>query len=259
MKPIQYAIIGGTGIYENSRSSETIPVETEYGVVEVDIFEFQGNPMVFLARHGKTHNIPPHLINFRANLKALKNIGVQQIFSTAAVGSLNPKFKVGSLVVVNDFLDMTYQRLQTFFDDNSHGVKHVKMDDPYCKNLREKLLENAQIMDINCYKDAVYVCTEGPRFETKSEIKMLSKLGADVVGMTNVPEVILAKELGMCYASVCFVVNMATGLDNNLINSSEIGEIVAENKEKVNSLFLKIFAKSLDQKSCDCSDSFVCL
>ena len=259
MKPIQYAIIGGTGVYESNISSETIPVETEYGEVEIDIFELYGESIVFLPRHGRTHNTPPHLINYRANLKALQNIGVKHILSTAAVGSINSKIQVGSLVVMNDFLDMTYQRFKTFLEGDSKGVKHVMMDDPYCNNLREKLTETAQKMTINLNKDVVYVCTEGPRFETKAEIRMMSMLGADVVGMTNVPEVILAKELGMCYASVGIVVNMATGIDISSTNFGEIGNIVAEKKEQVNSLFLEIFRKSLDQKKCLCSDSILCL
>jgi len=257
MKPIQYAIIGGTGIYESGISPETIPVETEYGMVEIDILEFQGNTIVFLPRHGKNHSTPPHLINFRANLKALQNVGVKQIFSTGAVGSLNPKFKVGSLVLLNDFLDMTHHRYQTFFEGNSDGVNHVKMDEPYCKNLQKKLIYHAQKMDINFHKEAVYICTEGPRFETKAEIKMMSLLGADVVGMTNVPEVILAKELGMCYASVCIVVNLATGMDINPIKTDQICKIIADKKEKMENLFFKIFTNSLDQKNCDCSDSIV--
>ena len=136
MKPFQYAIIGGTGVYDSGVSSFQKTVKTEYGEVEVDISEVKKNSIVFLARHGKEHRTLPHRINYRANLKALQKLGVQQIFATAAVGSLKPDYPTGSLVVLSDFLDMTKQRPLTFFEGVSEGAKHVNMDDPYFANLR---------------------------------------------------------------------------------------------------------------------------
>jgi len=131
------------------------------------------------------------------------------------------------------------------------------MDDPYCANLRKHLLEAAKRHDVQFKGNAVYICTEGPRFETEAEIKMMREWGADVVGMTSVPEVVLAKELGLCYASVGFVVNMATGMESGPIQLESIGEMLARNKEKVNLMFLDIFTKTLDQQNCGCSDSIV--
>ncbi len=257
MKPFQYAIIGGTGVYDSGASSFHKTVETEYGEVEVDIAEVKNNSIAFLARHGKEHGTLPHRINYRANLKALQKLGVQQIFATAAVGSLNPDYPTGSLVVLSDFLDMTKQRPLTFFEGGSEGAKHVNMDDPYCANLRKHLLEAAKRHDVQFKGNAVYICTEGPRFETEAEIKMMREWGADVVGMTSVPEVVLAKELGLCYASVGFVVNMATGMESGPIQLESIGEMLARNKEKVNLMFLDIFTKTLDQQNCRCLDSIV--
>lgn len=259
MKSIQYAIIGGTGVYDSGVASDKLSVRTEFGEIEVDIAEFQGNSIAFLARHGKQHGIPPHLINYRANLKALQKLGVKQIFATAAVGSLNPDFPTGSLVLLSDFLDMTKQRPLTFFEGGSDGAKHVNMDDPYCGNLRQKLGEAAIQHKVLFKGDAVYICTEGPRFETEAEIKMMRQWGADVVGMTSVPEVVLAKELGMCYASVGFVVNMATGMESGPIQLAEIEEMLSLNKEIINRLFLDIFSKKPDQQNCACADSIVCL
>lgn len=259
MQPIQYAIIGGTGVYDSSLSSYQKSVQTEYGGVEVEIAEVQGKQVVFLPRHGKQHGIPPHLINYRANIKALHELGVQQIFATAAVGSLNPDYPTGSLVVISDFIDTTKQRPLTFFEGGSAGVKHVNMDDPYCCNLRKQLLETAKLHGLKLAGAAVYICTEGPRFETEAEIKIMRQWGADVVGMTSVPEVILAKELGMCYASVGFVVNMATGMESGAIQFDKIEEILASNKEKVNMMFLDIFSKILNQQACQCSDSIASL
>ncbi len=259
MRAIQNAIIGGTGVYDSGAASDKVFVQTEFGEVEVDIAEVQGNSIAFLARHGKQHGIPPHLINYRANLKALQKIGVNQIFATAAVGSLNRDFPTGSLVLLADFLDMTKQRPLTFFEGDADGAKHVNMEDPYCVNLRQKLGEIAFQHKVHFKGDAVYICTEGPRFETEAEIKMMRQWGADVVGMTSVPEVVLAKELGMCYASVGLVVNMATGMESGPIQLAEIEEMLSRNKEKINRMFLDIFSKKPDQQNCDCADSIVCL
>lgn len=257
MKPFQYAIIGGTGVYDSGVSSFQKTVQTEYGEVEVDIAEVEKNSIVFLARHGKEHTTPPHRINYRANLKALKKLGVQQIFATAAVGSLNQDYPTGSLVVLTDFIDLTKQRPLTFFEGGSEGAKHVNMVDPYCANLRRCLLEAGKRHDVRFKGNAVYICTEGPRFETKAEIKVMRQWGADVVGMTNVPEVVLAKELGLCYAALGLVVNMATGMDCAPIQLESIGEMLSRNKEKANLMFLDIFTKVLDQQNCGCLDSIV--
>lgn len=255
MKPIPNAIIGGTGIYESGVSSETISVRTNLGSVELDIANYKGHSIIFLPRHGKKHKTPPHLINYKANLKALQSLGVKYIFSTFAVGSLNEKIPVGSIVILKDFLDLTHQRSQTFFDGNSSEVKHVQMGDPYCKNLRKIMKDQANKYGINFVKDSVYACTEGPRFETKTEIKMMSFLGADVVGMTSVPEVVLAKELGICYASVGFIVNMGTGLEDSPFINDNIEEILVTNKDKINNFFMDILSMRLNQNNCSCKNS----
>ena len=125
---------------------------------------------------------------------------------------MNEKIPVGSLVILKDFIHLTHQRTQTFFDGNTGLVKHVKMNDPYCKNLMKITKDNTSKHSINFGKDSDYICSEGPRFETTAEIKMMNLMGSDIVGMTNVPELVLAKELGICYASISFIVNMRTGL-----------------------------------------------
>ena len=259
MKSAQYAIIGGTGVYDIGVSSFSKITKTEFGDVEVEIAEVQEKKVVFLARHGKEHGTPPHRINYRANLKALQELGVNQVFATAAVGSLNPDYPTGSLVLITDFLDMTKQRPLSFYEGGTSGTKHVNMDDPYCSNLRQKLKEMSKQHQVQFNGNAVYICTEGPRFETEAEIKMMRLMGADVVGMTSVPEVILAKELGMCYASVGIVVNMATGMESGPIQLESIGEMLNLKKEKINQMFLEIFSKTLDQQNCSCSNSIVCL
>lgn len=249
------AIIGGTGVYDVGEDSYSKIVETKYGNVEVDVVKIQGEEIVFLARHGKGHSNPPHLINYRANMKALEQLGVKHIYATAAVGSCNEAYAPGDVVVINDFLDFTKVRPITFYEGGEDGVKHTDMSDPYCKNLRKKFDDVAGEMGIDIKGNAVYICTEGPRFETATEIKMYKKLGGDVVGMTNVPEVVLAKELGMCYSTVGIITNWCTGMVNGEITLHDIQGALVKNKEMVTKAFIKIFKENLNQEKCMCSRS----
>lgn len=249
------AIIGGTGVYDAGEGiSKTI--DTKYGKVELDILNIKGEEIVFLARHGKGHSVPPHLINYRANMMALKEIGVKYIYSTAAVGSCNENYAPGDVVVIKDFLDFTKTRPVTFFEGGNEPVRHVDMSDPYCKNLRGKFYTIAKKEGLEIKGDAVYVCTEGPRFETATEIQMFKKMGGDVVGMTNVPEVVLAKELGLCYATIGIISNWCTGIKGEF-TSHDIKGTVETNKEKITNIIIKIFREGLDQDNCNCKDSII--
>lgn len=251
------AIIGGTGVYGVSVSTNSYPktVVTEYGDAYVDIVEINGEEIVFLARHGKGHSVPPHLINYRANMKALSQLGVKHIYSTVAVGSCNEKYAPGDVVVINDFIDFTKVRPITFYEGGEAGVIHTDMSEPYCRNLRNKFYEVAQQLDIDIKGEGVYLCTEGPRFETKSEIKMYKSLGGDVIGMTNVPEVVLAKELGMCYSAVGIVTNWCTGIKGEDIILHDIQSSMNKNKEKITNAFIQVFSRKLDQENCKCNRS----
>lgn len=249
------AIIGGTGVYDAGQGvSKT--VKTKYGEVELDILNINGEEIVFLARHGKSHSVPPHLINYRANIMALKEIGVKYIYSTAAVGSCNKTFEPGDVVVIKDFLDFTKARPSTFFEGGNEPVKHVDMSEPYCKNLREKFYYIAKEEGLKIKGEAVYVCTEGPRFETAQEIKMFQKLGGDVVGMTSVPEVVLAKELGMCYSTIGIISNWCTGITGE-ITFHDIQSAMEKNKNKITEIFIKIFREDLNQEQCNCKNSII--
>ena len=246
----KYAVIGGTGVYDFKDGKSKI-ISTEYGDVNVDICNLYGEDVVFLARHGKNHNIPPHKINYRANIKALKDLGVEYIFATAAVGSCNPAFKPGDVVVIKDFLDFTKCRKNTFYDGEDGKVFHLEMSAPYSKDLRNIIFNVAGKNDIELKGEGVYVCTEGPRFETASEIKMFQKLGGDVVGMTGVPEVCLANELGICYSSIAFVVNWCTGIVEK-IHGEEIGEHKNKCSLNIKRLIEKIIQEGIDSGSCKC-------
>jgi len=202
------AIIGGSGVYdpEMLKDIQDVTVQTEYGSVTLKSGVHQKKKVFFLTRHGKEHVIPPHMVNYRANIKALKDLKVERILSTSAVGSLQKDMKPGDFVVLDQFIDFTKLRKYTFYDDE---VVHTDFTNPYCSQLRELILKAAFNLGISAHPKGTYVCTEGPRFETPAEIKMFAVLGADVVGMTNVPEVMLAREAKICYSSIATVTNFA--------------------------------------------------
>jgi len=253
---MEKAIIGGTGVYDAGYKSLRILVKTKYGEVEADVLDVNGEEIVFLARHGKEHSVPPHLINYRANMMALKELGVKYIYATAAVGSCNENYGPGDVVVINDFIDFTKLRPVTFFEGGDEPVRHVDMSDPYCKNLRGKFYSVAQDIGLDIKGDAVYVCTEGPRFESKHEVKMYKSLGGDVIGMTNIPEVVLAKELGMCYSTVGIITNWCTGISGE-IAIHDIHGAMEKSKAKITEGFIKIFSGMLDQENCNCNSSII--
>ncbi|MDF2673344.1 MAG: S-methyl-5-thioinosine phosphorylase [Clostridiales bacterium] len=249
------AIIGGTGVYGVSGNGYSRTINTRYGDAYVDIVEIEGQEIVFLARHGKGHSVPPHLINYRANMKALEELGVKYIYATAAVGSCNDKFAPGDVVVINDFLDFTKVRPITYYEGGADGVVHTDMREPYCRNLINKFYKAAKDLTIDVKGEGVYVCTEGPRFETKQEIRMYKSLGGDVVGMTNVPEVVLAKELGMCYATIGIITNWCTGIGSEEIALHDIQGAMSRNKENITKAIINVFSGRLDQKECRCKES----
>lgn len=250
-----YAIIGGTGVYAIKDKVTAINVVTPYGEVLLDKLESDSTAIYFLSRHGKNHSTPPHKINYRANIKALEMLGVKYVFSTVAVGSMNNEYAPGDLVLINDFIDFTKLREVTFFD-GEEGVRHVDMSEPYCSYLSSFLLNRANEFELSIKGQAVYLCTEGPRFETKAEINMYKHF-ADVVGMTNVPEVVLAKELGMCYATVGIITNWCTGFKND-ISIHEIQSSIHSNKDALTKLFISIFKnENLNKNQCQCENALI--
>ena len=215
------AVIGGTGVYDPALFEETTAREvgTPYGAVTVQVGRFLGREVAFLNRHGAGHAVPPHRVNYRANVAALKTLGVRAILATAAVGSLNVNMAPGHFVFVDQFLDFTRNRPQTFYDDR---VVHLDMTEPYCPELRRVLWEKARELGLPAHPGGTYVCTEGPRFETPAEIRMFRHMGADVVGMTGVPEVVLAREAEICYAAIAVVANYAAGVTPARLSHPEV-------------------------------------
>lgn len=254
---VRLAVIGGTGVYDPSMLFDVRDesVDTPYGRVVLKVGRLPGGGAVkaaFLARHGVGHAVPPHRVNYRANIWALKSIGVERILATAAVGSLAAEMKPGDFVLVDQFLDFTRGRAATFYDGEGRGVVHVDVSHPYCPELRRVLERAAEAAEVTCHRAGTYVCTEGPRFETAAEIRMYAQLGGHLVGMTGVPEVVLARELSICYAPVAMVTNYAAGITDRPLTHSEVVEVMAANAAKLRALFSRALMDIPCERRCAC-------
>lgn len=219
-------IIGGTGVYEITEHGHDIEkkvIKTPYGSSpEISLFKLHDKDVAFIPRHAAGHDYPPHMINYRANIWALKKIGVKQVIATNAVGSLKEEIAPGDFVIPHDFIDFTKMRQGTFYDNRT---VHIDVTSPYCDNLRKYLIASGDVVN-----NGVYVCTEGPRFETAAEIKMFQLLGGTLVGMTGIPEAVLAREVEICYASICMVSNYAASISPNKLTINEVFEIMEQRK-----------------------------
>lgn len=194
-------------------------MQTSFGGATVFTSSIGGKSVYLVPRHGLQHAIPPHKINYRANIAAIHQLGVENVIATSAVGSMIKKFGVGSLGILGQFIDFTRQRQGTFFDDRA---VHTDMSHPYDDKLNRALLAAGRRTGMKLQKGLVYACAEGPRFETAAEIAMFRRLGADVVGMTGVPEVVLANELGLKYATVVVATNWAAGMQSRISHDEVI-------------------------------------
>lgn len=253
MSKIKIAIIGGSGIDDPKilKNPEEIVVETPFGSPASKLVTGQiaDRDIVVLVRHGKDHNIMPTKVPFRANVWALKEIGCTHILATTACGSLREEIHPKDLVFADQFIDFTKHRNLTFFEDK---VIHTAMADPFCPKLRELLAAGAKDLNIPYHKKGTNITIEGPRFSTRAESHMFRSLGADIVNMTTVPEVILAWEAGICYASIA----MATDYDSwrkdeKAVTWDMILKIMEHNAENVKKLLLEVIPK-IDYSECSC-------
>lgn len=241
-------IIGGSGVYKLTELADEvkdIQVKTDFGEdVKVSMLKVKDKEIAFISRHSSNHSHPPHMINYKANIDALKTIGVSKIIATNSVGSLNPDMHPGDIVIANDFLDFTKNRPVTFYDDE---VVHVDVTEPYCKNLNNIIASN-----LDEVKQGVYVCTEGPRFETAAEIKMFKLLGGDLVGMTGLPEVVLAREREICYSAICLVSNYGAGISNEKLTFDEVLEVLEVKREELINLIYNTICDIPNDWDCSC-------
>lgn len=221
-------VIAGTGFYSMDalEDAHQADIDTPFGYARAVVGTLHGRETVFLSRHGSDHSVPPHMVNYRANIAALLQLGVTEVLAVNVVGGIG--LDAGALAVVDDFIDFTKVRPVTFFDGTTpEGVVHVDMTAPYDPRLRTVLLESASTVGAAAVDGGVYGAFEGPRFETRAEIRMAQAMGVTVVGMTGVPEVVLAKERELPYASICLVANPAAGLGGE-ITIEEINAVVAD-------------------------------
>lgn len=248
------AIIGGTGVYNPEMLDQvsSITIDTPYGAVTCQTGLHAGKSVAFIPRHGKHHSIPPHLINYRANIWALKKLGVRQILATTAVGSLNRAMKPGDFVLPDQFLDFTKLRVSSFYEGGERGVVHVDMTSPYCNELRHIVSSSAKVLNLSAHNGGCYVCTEGPRFETAAEIRAFEILGGDLVGMTGVPEAVLAREAEMCYVTVSMVTNFAAGISPNLLTHKEVLDTMKQNAANIQALINQVIETSVSNDDCVC-------
>lgn len=229
-------IVAGTGFYSLADLTDprTETVETAYGSASVTRGAWHGYPVVFLTRHGAGHSVPPHLVNYRANIRALADAGCRDVVAVNVTGGIDPELEPGDLLCLDDFIDLTKARVGTFFDGSTpEGVVHTDVLAAYHPQMRREILEAAAGAGQPIRDGGVYACFEGPRFETPAEIRLARLAGADVAGMTGVPEVTLAVEAGLRYAAISLVVNPAAGVSDEPITMADIEATLATSTASV--------------------------
>ncbi len=269
-------IIGGSGLYnvEGVKVLDEVTLCTPFGNPsdKYILTDIDGKKVVFLPRHGKGHRFPPHLINYRANIWGFRKLGVDKIISVSAVGGINPLLKPGDFVISEQFIDFTKCRDSTFYegelskdddtgiDDlvkeylNSKKVVHIDVTDPFCSHMKKVAADIMEKNGLRYLTGATYIATEGPRLETSAEIRAFSSLGADIVGMTLVPEVVLARELNMHFLSISLVTNPAAGIKGERLTSKEVIEMVSKKNEEIKNVLIQIIKSLPENLNCKCKE-----
>jgi len=252
-------IIGGSGLYDIAGIEviDRLKIETPFGVPSDDLVlaRFHDQEIVFLPRHGSGHSIPPHQINYRANIYAMKLAKVGRIISISAVGSLRENIYPGDFVLVDQFVDRTHGRASSFFD--GPVVAHVSMADPVCEHLRTSLLKACQTSGISCHDKGTYLVMQGPQFSSRAESELYRSWGMDVIGMTNLPEAKLAREAEICYATVA----MSTDYDcwhteEDDVSVASIIEVMHANVTKAQAMLGSFFSSAGQPEiECDCQQA----
>lgn len=230
-------IIGGSGLtsLQNLRITHREMVHTPWGVPSAPVVfgTVAGREVVFLPRHGNTHSIPPHKVNYCANLWALKECGVRQVIAVAAVGGIHEAMYPGRLAVPDQIIDYTWGRKSTFFEEDLQQVTHIDFTEPYDSEMRRVLLSSGKAVGIDIWDGGTYGATQGPRLETRAEIERMRRDGCDMVGMTGMPEAALAREIGLRYVTCALSVNWAAGIAPGTIEMEEIDRHLKEGIERV--------------------------
>ncbi len=249
----EIGVIGGSGLYSLLRGASEVDVDTPYGRPSdsITLGQVDDRAVAFLPRHGRGHRLPPHRIPYRANLWALRSLGVRQVIAPYAVGSLRPDLGPGTFVVPDQLVDRTEGRIQTFYDQ---GAVHVPFADPYCPAGRATVLKQATAGGLDPVDGGTIVVVEGPRFSTRAESRWFAAQGWSLVNMTGHPEAALARELALCFTAVALVTDLDAGTDpGDTVTQDEVFRVFAANTERVRNLALRtVVALDLD-RPCPCS------
>lgn len=255
----EIGIIGGSGFYEFfDRKAEEVEIKTKFGKPsdKITIGNLFGKKVAFLPRHGKKHHLPPHRIPYRANISAFQKLGVKRIIAPSAVGSIKTKIKQGDFVVCDQFIDRTKEREDTFF--NGPKVAHIESAYPYCQELRKITIEQGKKIKLKIHPKGTVVVIEGPRFSTLSESLWFSKMGWDLVNMTQYPEIVLAQELGICYLNISLVTDYDVGIyakeKIEPVSTKQVLKNFAKNTEKLKKLILAVIKNIPGERKCDCAE-----
>lgn len=253
----EVGVFGGSGFYSLVEGARDVKVDTPYGEPSdaVTVGEIAGRMVAFLPRHGRAHRLPPHRINYRANVWAMKSLGVQWVFGPCAAGSLQPHVKPGEFVICDQFVDRTWGRADTFYDGPI--VTHIAGADPYCPILRRLAAETARTLRIPVHDRGTVVVIQGPRFSTRSESRWFKSQGWEVINMTNYPEGILARELELCYVNISLITDYDVGVEGDVgiepVTHEAVLKVFRENNEKLRRLLAKIIERLPARRACSCA------
>ena len=258
----EIGVIGGSGFYSFLEDVAEVDVDTPYGRPSDSLFlgEIAGRRVAFLPRHGRGHHLPPHRINYRANMWALRSVGVRQVLAPCAVGGLQPKYGPGTLLIPDQLVDRTKSRTQTFFDGcpREDGavpeVVHLGFADPYCEAGRNAALASARAHGWEAVDGGTLVVIEGPRFSTRAESRWHAAQGWEVVGMTGHPEAVLARELALCYASMTLVTDLDAGAETgDGVSQDEVMRVFGENVERLRRVLFDAVKELPAERDCPCA------
>ncbi|MER5457471.1 S-methyl-5'-thioadenosine phosphorylase [Micromonospora sp. NPDC002389] len=248
----EVAVIGGSGLYELISGGRSVDVSTPYGRPSeaITVGQVDGRRVAFLPRHGADHRFPPHRINYRANLWALRTLGVRQVLAPCAVGSLTPALTPGTLVLPDQLVDRTSGRADSYFDD---GAVHVSFADPYCPNGRSTVASAARAVGLDPVVGATMVVVQGPRFSTRAESQWYARQGWQLINMTGHPEAVLARELELCYTPIALVTDLDAGIDAaDAVSHTEVLRIFAANVELLRKVLHHAVPAMPDPVDCPC-------
>ncbi len=257
MQEAEIGVIGGSGFYSLLAGAREVRVETPYGPSSdvVTVGDVAGRTVAFLPRHGRTHTLPPHAINYRANIYALKSLGVTRILGPCAVGSLQPHVAPGHLVICDQYVDRTSGRKDTFYDGPE--VTHVSMAEPFCPTLRAVAVRTAGQMDWPVHDGGTVVVIQGPRFSTRSESRWFRSQGWEVINMTQYPECALAREQEICYVNISLITDYDVGVEGDPrvapVTAHEVLVRFKENTERLRELVLRMIAAIPAARNCPCA------